>query len=122
LPIPLLLLLLLFPLAQGKTTDDLPPIFANRPKLKKPAAAAATLKFSTLPGVHLLPLQVLNFAAGNSYSSSSWWVFSGFGSKGDQLMIFSFLQTKPKLEKPAAAAPATTATLLLLLLLLLWSS
>jgi hypothetical protein len=37
-------------------------------------------------------------------------------------MIFSFLQTKPKLKKPAAAAPATTATLQLLLLLLLWSS
>jgi len=87
LPIPLLLLLLLlllFPLAQGKTTDDLPPIFANRPKLKKPAAAAAaTLKFSTLPGVQLLPLQVLNFSAGNSSSSSSWWVLFWVWFKGE---------------------------------------
>jgi hypothetical protein len=87
LPIPLLLLLLLlFPLDQGKTTDDLPPIFANRPKLKKPAAAAAaaaTLKFSTLAGVHLLPLQVLNFAAGNSSSSSSLWVLFWVWFKGE---------------------------------------
>jgi hypothetical protein len=113
-------------LAQGNTTDDLPPIFANRPKLKKPAAA--TLKFSTLPGVHLLPLQVLNFAAGKFFFFFFFFFLVGFlfgfGVKGDQLMIFCFLQTKPKLKKPAAAAAAaaTTATLLLLLLLLLWSS
>jgi hypothetical protein len=134
LPIPLLLLLLLFPLAQGKTTDDLPPIFANRPKLKKPAAAAAaaaTLKFSTLPGVHLLPLQVLNFAAGNSYSSysssssssSSWWVFFWVWLKGRPTDDILLSANKAKTKKACcccscnycnATTTTTTTTVVLL--------
>jgi hypothetical protein len=126
LPIPLLLLLLLFPLAQGKTTDDLRPIFANRPKLKKPAAAAAaaTLKFSTLPGVHLLPLQVLNFAAGNSYSSSSsWWVFFWVWLKGRPTDDILLSANKAKTKKACcccscnycnATTTTTTTTVVLL--------
>jgi hypothetical protein len=123
LPIPLLLLLLLFPLAQGKTTDDLPPIFANRPKLNKPAAA--TLKFSTLPGVHLLPLQVLNFAAGNSSSSSSsWWVFFWVWLKGRPTDDILLSANKAKTKKAccccscnycnATTTNTTTTTVVLL--------
>lgn len=87
-----------------------------------PPAAAATLKFSTLPGVHLLPLQVLNFAAGNSSSSSSsWWVFFWVWLKGRPTDDILLSANKAKTKKACCCCccnycntTTTTTTVVLL--------